>query len=635
MLSPATMVATTTTPVEHQPVHPVTEALPQPLPAPTPSQVKQPSYSTLPSWLAEPYVVSAAERGSFPELGVDAKLVSLLDNVGYTTAFPVQCAVLRLLNGITGEAKKDDDDGNDDNGAYGIEKGHRGDLCISAATGSGKTLAYALPLVSNLRATHAPISRLRGLIVVPTRELVRQARDACETTAAGTGLKIGTAVGSAALKDEQAALMVESQAYDPIAFEGRQQQVKLGADEWTGFNLQQYIHDAIKVENELVDHVTVSSTNIDILVCTPGRLVDHIRSTRGFSLRHLEWLVIDEADRLLNESFQDWVDVVIPALEEVEKVKDDGLTEKMMASLGYQIHRPRRLRKIILSATMTRDVEKLSSLRLENPKLVVVGKRPHTKQEPNLHEEDTEMADASEIEARTADEYALPATLNEYSVPVGDGSDKPLYLLALLLRLRVIDSNSTALVFAKSSESASRLSRLLIHLEPSLAECLSTLTKTISTRNMRSVLSSYRNGNIKLIIATDRASRGLDLPALDNVICYDVPASVTAYVHRVGRTARAGRTGHAWTLVAKREGRWFSKEIGYGVGAQDNEHTDEPTPEAGTRAKIVREEGKKLSKATISLDEGEINERFGGALKEKYIEALAELRKDVTTTTKK
>ena len=76
----------------------------------------------------------------------------------------------------------------------------------------------------------------------------------------------------------------------------------------------------------------------------------------------------------------------------------------------------------------------------------------------------------------------------------------------------------------------------------------------------RKTLTAYRQGKISIIIATDRASRGLDLPSLSHVVNYDVPSSITTYVHRVGRTARAGKEGSAWTLVAHREGRWFEKE---------------------------------------------------------------------------
>jgi ATP-dependent RNA helicase DDX51/DBP6 len=117
------------------------------------------------------------------------------------------------------------------------------------------------------------------------------------------------------------------------------------------------------------------------------------------------------------------------------------------------------------------------------------------------------------------------------------------------------------LIFTKSSESASRLSRLLSILHPPLASRVGTIIKSNKSSASRKTLTAFRRGQLSVIVATDRASRGLDLPSLTHVVNYDVPTSATTYVHRVGRTARAGREGSAWTLVAHREGRWFANEI--------------------------------------------------------------------------
>src|SRR5204862_7291910 len=101
---------------------------------------------------------------------------------------------------------------------------------------------------------------------------------------------------------------------------------------------------------------------------------------------------------------------------------------------------------------------------------------------------------------------------------------------------------------------------------------LGTLTKSNKSSTSRKTLSAYRRGKLSIIIATDRASRGLDLPALSHVVNYDVPTSLTTYVHRVGRTARAGRTGSAVTLVAHREGRWFANGIARDAEARISRH---------------------------------------------------------------
>ncbi|KAL4879429.1 P-loop containing nucleoside triphosphate hydrolase protein [Aspergillus karnatakaensis] len=601
---------------------------PIPQPEPVAEQVAAPTYSSLPPWLANPLRTSAETRTKFTDLGIEPKLLRVLENNGYKEAFAVQSAVIPLL--LKGP------------------KNHSGDICVSAATGSGKTLSYVLPLVTELEQIPAP--RLRGLIVVPTRELVKQAREACELCTAGSGLRVGSAVGNVAIKDEQRTLMRVDQLYSPESVKSRQT-TKLTGDDWTEFGLQDYISTTLDQGETLPGYIHKPEPNVDILICTPGRLVDHIRYTRGFTLKHLQWLVIDEADRLLNESFQEWVEVVMNSLDTRSAPEAFGSSGQFLAQLGLPLQ-TKEPRKVILSATMTRDISKLNSLRLANPQLVVVGTS-----------ERSATGDAEgDVVAHTDEKFTLPTTLKEYSVAVGDGAQKPLYLLRLLLsEIKIAvpssakrtkpatsesdetssegtssdetssdetssddssedsssdsdsddsdsDSESTSsddtsssedsdsdsssssdsdsdsdfdeeptkpptstsqkptvLVFTKSSESASRLSRLLTLLDPSLSGLIGTIIKSNNSSASRKTLTAYRQGKLSIIIATDRASRGLDLPSLTHVVNYDVPASTTTYVHRVGRTARAGKEGSAWTLVAHREGRWFTNEIAKGA----------------------------------------------------------------------
>lgn len=633
------------------------EPLPQPAPAPEPSEI--PTYSSLPSWLADPLRVSTEKRAKFSEFGIDEKLLNNLEQNGYKEAFAVQSAVIPLL--LPGSRR------------------HPGDVCISAATGSGKTLSYVLPLVTALE--QIPTPRLRGLIVVPTRELVKQARETCELCASGSGLKIGSAVGNIAIKDEQHQLMRLDQVYDPVTSKMRQQ-MKLTGDDWTNFSLQDYVSEAEVLNESLPGYVDQPRPNVDILICTPGRLVDHIRYTKGFTLRHLQWLVIDEADRLLNESFQEWVDVVMGSLDARKSPETFGFSGNLLSGLGLPIN-SEEPRKVILSATMTRDITKLNSLRLVNPKLVVID----TEDAAGVREEDGRHGDSR---------YSLPPTLKEYSVSVGDGSTKPLYLLRLLLSHIKVDaspdrdrahadtsesedssedsssddsssddsnsstssdndlsdtsssassdstsdsdsdsdltssdessdsqdsdseqmksssrthpSRTTVLIFTKSSESASRLSRLLSLLHPPLSDRMGTIIKSNKSSASRKALTAYRRGKISVIVATDRASRGLDLPSLSHVVNYDVPPSVTSYVHRVGRTARAGREGTAWTLVAHREGRWFANEIA-----------------KGSDGKITR--SGHVGKVNVKLDDMD-------NLKTKYEAGLDELEKEVRMDSK-
>lgn len=576
----------------------------EPLPQPEapPEEFEEPTYSSLPPWLANPLTVSADAKTKFSDLGIKPDLLRILEGHGYKEAFSVQSTVIPLL--LSGPNE------------------HTGDLCISAATGSGKTLSYVLPLVTELE--HIPAARLRGLIVVPTRELVKQARETCELCTAGSGLQIGSAVGNVAIKDEQQLLMRIDQVYGPETFKSRQQ-AEFTGDDWANFNLQDYISEAADLDESLPGYLHRPEPNVDILICTPGRLVDHLRYTKGFTLKNLQWLVIDEADRLLNESFQEWVDVIMNSLDSRKSPESFGYSGRLLSELGFPIEN-KEPKKVVLSATMTRDISKLNSLRLANPRLVVIGST------------DSTTAEDKKGVAHAEEHFTLPTTLREYSISVGDGSQKPLYLLRLLLSRiglgtnrkegRVPDtledsdytssdesssdessdessseesdsessdddtsssesesesdssqesdnesvkdtskpdpSRTTVLIFTKSSESASRLSRLLSLLDASLASRVGTIIKSNKSSASRKTLTAFRQGKISVIVATDRASRGLDLPSLTHVVNYDVPTSITTYIHRVGRTARAGKEGSAWTLFAHREGRWFMNEIARG-----------------------------------------------------------------------
>ncbi|EXJ61860.1 hypothetical protein A1O7_02290 [Cladophialophora yegresii CBS 114405] len=627
-------------------------------PIPQPEQVdivrEMPAYSILPAWQENPLLVPSETNKEFRSFGLAEVLAGNLRRKGLHQPLPIQAAVLPLL--LNGPGK------------------HAGDLCISAATGSGKTLSYALPIIAALK--DLPGRKLRAVIVVPTRELVKQVQDLCEACAAGTSLKFATAVGSTSLNDEQQTLVKEEKIYDPEEYEKWQQ----SPIDWSNFSLAGLARKA-KDEDplDLVGYITRYRSKVDVLITTPGRLVDHLRSTPGFTLDHLAWLVVDEADRLLNESYQEWVGVVKPALE------SQAATQRRDQLLRHMRMTPpkRRVTKILLSATMTRDLSKLNALGLHNPKLVVLG---GDKPGQNRDEAETPAPDTQDAMLPQRDDketFHLPETLKEVAIPLPDGSEKPLFLLELVRKhigitapvFKAATSTSNALVdtglrsgstpelssgpeesssdeassstdsaseternagplkdatgtepkskqrdqapraliFARSTASAERLSRLMCLLDPELAKQVSTLTRsTASSASSRRALASFRNSRISILIATDRASRGLDVPGLEHVVSYDVPNSALTYVHRVGRAARAGRGGQAWTLVEHREAAWFWREIG-GKGKQ-------PSSAKALAEPSIHRKGK-LSKLQLSLEHSD--------LKQKYEEALRQLGQEV------
>ncbi|KAI1472081.1 P-loop containing nucleoside triphosphate hydrolase protein [Daldinia caldariorum] len=561
----------------------------EPLPQPKPvvSDASKPAYETLPSWLAKPIRVSPQATAPFtgfglsPELGITSEVAERLAANGYKQAFAIQTAAIPLL--LPRHDKK-----------------MHGDLLVSAATGSGKTLAYALPLVRDLSQGNRHLTRLRAVIVVPTRELVKQVQQVCEQCANVFGLngtkrrvRVGISMGSQAIDQEQAALVEREEEYDPEAFAKRSKRIASqngygsGDESDKGYNTEDEERATIQKKEDKVqtlpDHVVKYKSRVDILICTPGRLVEHIKYTPGFSLDFVRWLVVDEADKLLGQNFQQWLDIVIPRLQ-----SKNNLRNHKQSNLSG-------VRKVILSATMTRDLDRLEGLKLRWPKLIVL--------------EGSGITEEAEATISQAD-LALPEALEEAALKVSDPNLKPLFLLDLLQSDYILghvnhdrprddisddetsssgsdsDSDSDAdadadadksfktpnvvgankntpsvLIFTKSNETALRLSRLLSLLSPTLGALVGTLTSTTQYVARRRTIRSFLAGKLRILVASDLVARGIDLPTLDHVINYDMPSSIASYIHRVGRTARAGKAGKAWTLFTNPEARWFWNEV--------------------------------------------------------------------------
>ncbi|KEQ67275.1 P-loop containing nucleoside triphosphate hydrolase protein [Aureobasidium melanogenum CBS 110374] len=577
--------------------------LPQPERAPTPDFV--PSFSSLPQWLAQPIVVSQSTTRPFSDLSLSKKTLAHLEVRGYTTAFAVQAALLPLLLPHP----------------Y-LTHLPPNDVCVSAPTGSGKTLAYVLPIVENLRTRLD--TKLRAVIVVPTRELVAQASAVVSTCAQGSAIQIALAVGNQSVAAEQESLIKKGRTYDPERHRALMEKARKRQCFELDLDLTDIeatmLDDVVRLPN---GYVPTYNSAADLLICTPGRLVEHLTATAGFTLDHVEWLVVDEADRLLDQSFQEWVAKVTAALDTPKPLSTPSPETAALRHLMPR--RDRYVRKVILSATMTRDISKLSALKLRRPTMIVVK----TEAEATLDNEATVAIGAQDFE--------LPTTLSEFAVPVGDGSDKPLFLLELL-RSKIFpgstsrpkkgeedssdsDSrmstssnppkvangpatktteNSMVLIFTPSTEAAARLHHLLTHIEPSYKATTLLLTKSSTNFN-------FNTSSPRIIISTDRASRGLDLPLLTHVINYTIPRSLASYVHRVGRTARAGRSGEAWTLFAENEGRWFWNEIARATGIN--------------RSTKVERINMKLA----------TEQKEGGEMRNRYVDALEGMKAIVTS----
>lgn len=235
---------------------------------------------------------------------------------------------------------------------------------------------------------------------------------------------------------------------------------------------------------------------VDILIATPGRLAEHILHTPGFTMQHLEFLVLDEADRLLQQSFQNWTEVVINELSS-PKTLDDTLNlehcirgsedlpivgQRHIDSLfSHSSTSFRRVRKLIFSATLTYDIGKLSSLKIHSPEVISIQTRAE-----------------SHLPTLTTDDavFSLPETLHEYVLTVEE--NKPLLLIQLLDKYRL---HEKTLIFTHSTETATRLNHLLTQFfQKSARGGVSTavISSEVPLRSRKKLLSSFVSGRLNM-----------------------------------------------------------------------------------------------------------------------------------------
>ncbi|MEN8724468.1 MAG: DEAD/DEAH box helicase [Lentimonas sp.] len=227
----------------------------------------------------------------------------------------------------------------------------------------------------------------------------------------------------------------------------------------------------------------------DVVIATPGRLIDHVQQ-KNFDLRSIEVLVLDEVDRMLDMGFIDDVQRIIK-----------------MCSKERQT--------LLFSATVSEDIKRIAASSLNNPAEVTIGIK------------------------------LTPAETVKHEVyPVG--AMQKFDLLIALIEMMEIDS---MIIFCRMKVGADRIARWLQERDYSCAAMHSNLPQKARTR----ALEDFKSGKIKILVATDIASRGLDIANVTHVINYDVPEHAEDYVHRIGRTGRAQREGDAATIVAPDE----------------------------------------------------------------------------------
>ncbi|KAK0710868.1 P-loop containing nucleoside triphosphate hydrolase protein [Lasiosphaeris hirsuta] len=313
------------------------------------------------------------------------------------------------------------------------------DVVGGAVTGSGKTAAFVVPILERLLYRPKKVPTTRVVIMTPTRELAIQCHSVAVKLASHTDIKFCLAVGGLSLKIQEAELRLRP----------------------------------------------------DVVIATPGRFIDHMRNSASFTTDTVEILVLDEADRMLEDGFADELNEILTTL-------------------------PKSRQTMLFSATMTSSVDSLIRVGLNKPARIMVDTKKKT-----------------------------VMTLTQEFVRLRPGREEKRmgYLVHICKNLY----HERVVIFFRQKKIAHQCRIIFGVLGLSSAELHGSLNQA---QRIASV-EAFRDGKVSYLLATDLASRGLDIKGIDTVINYEAPQSLDIYVHRVGRTARAGRSGVAITLAAE------------------------------------------------------------------------------------
>jgi ATP-dependent RNA helicase DeaD len=359
----------------------------------------------------------SAADGAFLALGLDPALVAAVASLGYEEPTDIQREAIPPL--IAGK-----------------------DVLGQAATGTGKTAAFALPLLHRIGVSDGEERAVRGLILVPTRELAMQVAEAVHRYGRQLGVRVLPIYGGQAM----------------------QQQLR------------------------------VLRRGVDVVVATPGRALDHIRR-RTLTLDSVQMVVLDEADEMLDMGFAEDLEAILEAVP----------TERQTA---------------LFSATMPPAIRAIANRHLRQPTLVTIAREvPSPGEAPRVREV------AYVVQRR--------------------------HKVAALARVLDMEGPTSAIVFCRTRTEVDELTETL----GGRGYRAEALHGGLSQEQRDRVMRRFRDGQSELLVATDVAARGLDIEHVSHVVNFDVPSSPDAYVHRIGRTGRAGREGVAITLAEAREHR--------------------------------------------------------------------------------
>ncbi|MBW6419887.1 DEAD/DEAH box helicase [Rhizobium sp. XQZ8] len=320
----------------------------------------------------------------------------------------------------------------------------RRDICGIAQTGTGKTASFVLPMLTLLEKGRARARMPRTLILEPTRELAAQVAENFDKYGKNHKLNVALLIGG-------------------VSFEDQDRKLERGAD---------------------------------VLICTPGRLLDHCERGK-LLMTGVEILVIDEADRMLDMGF-------IPDIERIAKMI------------------PFTRQTLFFSATMPPEIQKLADRFLQNPERIEVAKPSST--------------------AKTVTQRLIASHNKDY--------EKRAVLRDLI---KSQDDLKNGIIFCNRKKDVADLFRSLERHGFSVG----ALHGDMDQRSRTTMLANFKDNKITLLVASDVAARGLDIPDVSHVFNFDVPIHAEDYVHRIGRTGRAGRSGAAFTIVTKSDTKYL------------------------------------------------------------------------------
>lgn len=314
------------------------------------------------------------------------------------------------------------------------------DIIAGAVTGSGKTAAYLTPVIERLLFKPSKVAATRVIVLTPTRELAIQVNDVGKKIGKFVnGLTFGLAVG--------------------------------------GLNLRQQ-------EQELKQRP-------DIVIATPGRFIDHMRNSASFTVDTVEILIIDEADRMLEEGFQKELTEILELL-------------------------PRKRQTMLFSATMNSKIKSMVQLSMKQPVRIMID--PPKQAASGLVQEFVRIRKREHLKSSV-----------------------------LFNILKKFTKDQRIVIFVARKEQAHKLRIVMGLLGLKVSELHGSLTQE---QRLQSI-TQFKNLTVPVLICTDLASRGLDIPKIEVVINYDMPKNFEVYLHRVGRTARAGREGKSISFVGE------------------------------------------------------------------------------------